>query len=327
LSVFVPPSAGASPTIKVGAAGTIGVRLVAMAGSTSPNPLARSYIVARLAPGAHLSRTVMIDDDSTSVEHVKLYVAAAKINHGQFVFAAGNTRNELTSWSSLSRDAVRLAPDSQVAETVTTRVPRDAQAGNDYAVLWAAVTTAPARGQGITMVSRVGVRMYVTVGPGGAAAPKFVLGTLRTTRGTSGQSVLNAQIHNSGASTLDLNGFLMLSKGPGGLDAGPFAAKLGVVLAPGSSEPISISLSPSFPRGPWRADLKITSGTLSRSTSEIITFPSNFAGRKLSQSRTLVMELTFILFALLVSASTSLVLVRRHQKLRVKPGRYPLPRT
>ena len=50
----------------------------------------------------------------------------------------------------------------------------------------------------------------------------------------------------------------MLTDGPDGLRAGPIAATLGTLLAPGASEPIAVQLGSELPRGPWRADLGIT---------------------------------------------------------------------
>ena len=67
----------------------------------------------------------------------------------------------------------------------------------------------------------------------------------------------------------------MLTDGPDGLRAGPIAATLGALLAPGASEPVAVQLGSELPRGPWRADLGITSGTLERSAVATITFPGN----------------------------------------------------
>jgi hypothetical protein len=303
----------ASSKVRVAGHGTIGIRLVAPAGVPSSNPLASSYIVARMAPGDTLARTVEIDDESTSSVTVSIYVAAATVVRGQFVYAAGNAGNDLTSWTSVANDAIFLAPRSKALDTVTVHVPTDAPAGNKYAVVWAAVSAAPPGGKGITLVSRVGVRMYVSVGSGGGAPSNFGLQTLVAERDPSGDSLLVTTIHNSGANTLSLDGYVMLTKGPGGLRAGPFVAKLGVVLAPGSSEPATVELAPNFPRGPWTATLKVSSGPLSRSESDTITFPARFATPKASGGRTLAIEVSLALIALLALMALWLTVLRRRR--------------
>jgi hypothetical protein len=314
IAVFTSSAALASSNERISGPGTVGIRLVAATGAPSNNPLANPYIVARMAPGDILTRTIEIDDDSKASIDVALYAEAAKVVNGHFVFAAGSTSNDLTSWTSVANDAIRLAPYSVSRDTVTTRVPSDAASGNLYAVIWAAVAAAPPGGNGITLVSRVGVRMYVAVGPGGGAPSNFGLGTLNAKLGSSGNSLIVTQVHNSGANTLDLNGFFQLSKGPGGLDAGPFLAKLGVVLAPGASEPISVALAPNFPLGPWKAVLKVSSGLLSRSTTRTITFPGRFASVTPSQSGPGVIQISLLLFALFAVAS--LVLMALHRSRR-----------
>jgi hypothetical protein len=70
-----------------------------------------------------------------------------------------------------------------------------------------------------------------------------------------------------------ISGTLILSKGPGGLTTGPFAVKLSTVRAPGISEPVSVQLNRELLRGPWQAELGLTSGLIHRSAEATITFP------------------------------------------------------
>jgi hypothetical protein len=60
-------------------------------------------------------------------------------------------------------------------------------------------------------------------------------------------------VHNTGGRALDMNGTLQLSAGPGGLNAGPFPANLGISLAIGATEPITIVLDRRVPDGPSSA--------------------------------------------------------------------------
>jgi hypothetical protein len=48
---------------------------------------------------------------------------------------------------------------------VTIRVPRDAAPGERYGVVWAETRAGPDSGDGITQVNRVGIRLYLSVGP------------------------------------------------------------------------------------------------------------------------------------------------------------------
>ena len=49
-------------------------------------------------------------------------------------------------------------------------VPVDASAGERYAVVWAEVSAPASAAGGVTLVNRVGVRVYLSVAPGGAVA-------------------------------------------------------------------------------------------------------------------------------------------------------------
>jgi hypothetical protein len=113
---------------------------------------------------------------------------------------------------------------------------------------------------------------------------------------------------------LALSGRLRLSNGPNGLRAGPFVASIGAVLLPGVSEPVTITLASSIPRGPWRADLQVSSGPLQRVASATISFPSRVGTREPSVFNRfrglLSIGGTLVLLAILVWA----VLARRRRR-------------
>jgi hypothetical protein len=316
--VVLPPSWAAAASHSAVKTGTIGIRLVPLTGESTNNPLSHSYIVDRSAPRTRLSRTVEIDNDTNSSVHLSVYVAGANVVHGNFTFAPGREANALSTWTSVSDGALRLAPHTEVFDTVTVRVPKDASSGEHYAVVWAALSASPSGRRGITLVSRVGVRMYVAVGPGGSAPSTFTLGALSATRSPSGELLLVAQVHNSSKNTLELSGHLMLSKGTDGLRAGPFPATLGTILSPGRSETLTVSLHSSFPRGPWSADVSVSDGSLSRSTIKTLTFPSRYS----TPGEDLMIPLIFILGSLVVAALLVVMFVRR----RLRLGSVPAPR-
>ncbi len=82
-----------------------------------------------------------------------------------------------------------------------------------------------------------------------------------------------ARVHNTGGRALDMNGSLKLLGGPGGLTAGPFPATLGISLAIGDTEPVTIALDKALPAGPWDARITLHSGLVVRSAHATLTFP------------------------------------------------------
>jgi hypothetical protein len=267
------PASSAVAAAPARAVGGIGVRLVAMPGDSRVGPLARSYIVQQVAPGTSLRRRVVISNTTRSTVVVAVYPAAASLHRGAFMFGAGHSPNELTGWTSVSRAVLRLSPGTGMYETVTIHVPRNASSGERYGVIWAAVSAPAPAGGGVTVVNRVGVRMYLSIGPGGAPPSNFAIGPMTAERSATGESIVVATIRNSGKRTLDIRGTLTLSNGPGGLRAGPFPVTLGAALGPSGSEPATIRLDGRLPRGPWRAQLRLTSGSIQRSATATITFP------------------------------------------------------
>jgi hypothetical protein len=165
LSVLAGVIVPASSALAAGSDG-IGILLADVLARSHDDPLARSYIVDRLAPGTSVTRRVEIVNSTRSPADVAVYPAAAGVRRGTFRFAPGHSRTELSSWTSVSRDVLRLQPGTRGFETVTIDVPQDASSGERYAVVWAEVSApAPATG-GVTLVNRVGIRMYLSIGPG-----------------------------------------------------------------------------------------------------------------------------------------------------------------
>jgi hypothetical protein len=303
-----------SPNRATAPSGSVGIRLIAVAHATPGDPLANSYIVDRLAPGTTLTRSVEVDNDTGATADVSVYPAAASIVRGSFVFARGHSGNDLSSWASVSHAELRVTPGSEVFDTITIRVPKGASAGPRYGVLWAEVSARPTAAGGVTLVNRVGVRMYLSVGPGGAPAPHFAIGSLSARRSETGGSLVASTVRNNGQTTLDLSGDLTLSHGPDGLRAGPIRATLGAVLAPGVSEPVTVGLTSGLPRGPWRVDLSLSSGSLQRSAIATLTFSPNHGAVRAAVTSgfpTSVVVISILLFLLLVAALGLLAFRRR----------------
>jgi hypothetical protein len=277
-------------------------------------PVNRSYIVDHIAPGAaSVRRRVEITNTTPSTVDVSVYPAAADLRRGAFVFAPGHSRDELASWTSVSRAVLRLSPGSKAFETVTINVPEEASSGTRYAVIWAEVSARAAAG-GVTLVNRVGIRVYLSIGSGGVPAANFAIGTLTARRSAAGGPLVVADIRNSGQRPLDISGSLTLDRGPGGTRTGPFPVTLAPGLAPGDTGLLSVRLDEQLPRGPWQARIRLRSGLIQRTAVATITFPGAVASPadvKVEQARRLNLMLPAILLALLAVAALGLQLSRR----------------
>jgi hypothetical protein len=254
-------------------AGSIGVQLLEIPHSASSDPRARLYIIDHLHPGTTIHRRIEISNTTASSLHIVIYCAAAIISQGAFVGAAARTPNELSTWTSVLPGAADVPSGGHAIATVTIAVPRDAPPGEQYGVVWAETRSPAPAAAGITRVSRVGIRLYLSVGPGGAPASRFTIESLTGRRSPDGQPEILARVHNTGGRALDMSGTLRLSDGPGGLSAGPFRANLGTTLAIGATEPIMIMLDRQIPDGPWHALVTLRSGLIERSARATINFP------------------------------------------------------
>jgi hypothetical protein len=209
----------------------------------------------------------------------EVYPAAAQVDNGTFGLAPGRTPNELSGWISVDSPKVELPPHSARRLLATIKVPKNASAGERYAVIWAQVSSAKDHSHNVAVVHRVGIRVYLDVGPGGEPASDFRIETLTPARTNRGAPEVVAQVRNTGKRALDMNGTLKLSDGPGSLRAGPFRATPGTTLAPGQSGSVTTVLGQSVPAGPWQAHLNLYSGTVKRSANAAITFPAAGSGR------------------------------------------------
>jgi hypothetical protein len=259
------------------AAGAIGLRLVDVPVSAGGDPRAQLYIVDHLAPGTVIERRIEVSNTTASTAHVVLYPAAATIEHGSFLGSAGDTPNDLSTWTSVLPGVSDVPAGGHLIATVTIAVPDDAAPGEQYGVVWAEVRSAPTVGGGVIEVNRVGIRLYLSVGPGGAPAADFTIDSLTAERSSDGQPIVLAAVHNTGGRALDMSGTLELASGPGGLSAGPFAATLGTTMAIGETELVRVALDTQIPAGPWDARITLRSGLLERSARATITFPATGA--------------------------------------------------
>lgn len=266
------PATGAFTTAQGATNGGIGIRLAEAPTSRRDDPRAHIYIIDHVKPGATIQRKIVVSNQAASPQNVSLYSAAADIRNGGFLPAPGQTANELSSWTKISKPSVSLPAGGSETLEATVSVPPKASAGERYAVVWAEVRSKATTG--INEVNRVGIRLYLSVGPGGEPPSDFTIDAVTANRLPDGQPVIYALVHNTGGRALDMSGSLRLSKGPGGLNAGPFTAKLGTTLGVKDTEPVTVLLDKALPAGPWNARIELTSGLNKRAAEATITFPA-----------------------------------------------------
>ncbi|MEU8160577.1 hypothetical protein [Micromonospora parva] len=237
------------------------------------DPRALRYIVDHLPPGTTIKRQLLIVNRTDQTRRVDVYPAAATVEGAAFRFGEGRAENELTSWVTLDERSVQLGPRGETRVRATVTVPPAASRGERYGVIWASTTSTPRAGGEISQVHRVGVRMYLDVGPGGEPASDFSIGEVRPARSPAGEPSLTVQVTNTGGRAIDLTGAVALADGPAGSRAGPFPVGQGVTLAPGASGQVIARFPAALPNGPWKAEVNLESGLVKRGVTAQITFP------------------------------------------------------
>jgi hypothetical protein len=251
----------------------LGIRLLEAPENRRDDPRALLYVVDRVAPGATFTRKLEVTNGDPTAMDVLLYAAPATIAGGNFTAGPRGEPGLIPQWVSVTPASVHLEPGSRATLVATFRVPAGAPAGEVYGAIMAERPAQPSRG--VSVALRAGVRVYLSVGPGGEPASDFTVDTLTAERDAGGRPRVVAQVHNTGGRALDMSGTLKLSQGPGGLSAGPFPASLGTTLGIGQTEPVTVLLDRALPDGPWLATLDLRSGLLRRRVQGTILFPSH----------------------------------------------------
>jgi hypothetical protein len=251
----------------------IGAKLLEGPADSLDNPRAHEYIIDHVAPGATISRRIGFSNGNSQPADLTFYAAASEIHDGAFVPGADHAANDLTSWTTFSPTSATVLPGHTLPVTVTITVPVVATRGERYAAALAEYASSPAAGGGVASVSRVGIRIYLSVGPGGEPTTAFSIDTMTARRDADGNPLVTAQVHNTGERAIDLAGDLELTNGPSSLSAGPFAVRTTSTLKPGDSGTVTVALDRELPRGPWDALITLTSGVTSESGTARLTFP------------------------------------------------------
>jgi hypothetical protein len=324
------------PAIRASAAGSptptssVGFRLVDAPTDRAQDPRARIYIVDHLAPGTIIHRRVEVSNGTAQPVHVRLYAGDATLEQGEFKAPGGPGSSDLAGWTSVSPPAVDVAAQGAVQATVTIAVPSSASSGERYGVVWAELPPSQGSG-GVSLVNLAGVRIYLSIGPGGEPPSSFVIQSLVARHDQQGQPVVAAHVSNTGGRALDLEGQASLSGGPGRLSAGPFDAK-NETLPIGQSADVLIPLGTAIPSGSWNVQVTLHSGLIQNTAEAVIEVPTPSAAAQAPVRARPVKSgpgpLILIAGVVLVG-TTSLGLAqafRRHRRPSLPPhGSRPLP--
>ncbi|MEA2550543.1 MAG: hypothetical protein QOE25_312 [Actinomycetota bacterium] len=260
--VIQPAEAGANGPPPSGA---LGIRLVQDGSSHTEDPRGVMYIVEGVAPATTVERQVEVSNTTTSTQRVSVYVAAATLTDESFQASADHTANTLTSWTTVSPELIDLDPGGTARASIAIAVPADAASGESHGVVWAEVRSG-SNGSGLALVSRVGVRIYLTVGTGDAASPDFTVDPPTTSRASNGGRTVRATVHNTGGVALEVQGTVELSSASTSLTAGPLPVSLATTLRAGGTQSVSVNIDRGVPAGEWDAQVTLHAGQIERSS-------------------------------------------------------------
>jgi hypothetical protein len=320
--------AGLGPTAQAGEApssdeGSLGIQLLDAPVAGRGDPRTSRYIVDHLAPGTLIRRNVLVVNKSDHPLDVEVYPAAATIDSGEFKFGEDRAASDLTSWTSVSKARLDLAPGQGVRVLVTIEVPPAASMGERYAVIWAAITSSPTPSGNVTQIHRVGVRVYLDVGPGGDPLPDFTIGEIIPVRDGEGDPSVDVHVANTGGRALDMTGWSTLHEGPGNTGAGPFDVVRGTTLAPGQDGTVAIRFPRTLPNGPWKIEITLTSGSVEHSVTARISFPDPEETGKPGTLLGVSWWVTVGAILLLLGLGALALLARRSRRSAARAGRTP----
>lgn len=237
-----------------------------------PTPRDARYLVAHLSPGASIERTVEVYNGDAAGTEIAVFGADATIRDGAFRPADGSD-DGIGDWITVDPPRVDLDHGERRNVTIRLTVPDDAAAGERYGLVIAEPAGAPTADGGVSTVTRIGMRVYLLVGPGAAPASDFRVDRLTARRTGAGVPVAEVGVENTGGRAIEVGGLVRFSDGPGGTSAGPFELDAPVTVAPGDAAVAAVTLPADLPSGPWSIRVDLTAGTVERSVEATLRFP------------------------------------------------------
>ncbi|MEV4825763.1 hypothetical protein [Micromonospora sp. NPDC049274] len=250
---------------------SISIRMLDIPASRVQDPRAQVYIVDHLTPGMTIKRRVEVRNTSDESQKIEFYSGGASIENNAFTVPDGRTGNELSGWIRLETARIELDPGERQPVVVEIAVPRKASEGERYAAIWAQVTSAKKGTGNVTQIHRVGIRVYLDIGPGGEPPTDFRIDGLAAEPGPREFPVVTARVTNTGRRAVDMTGTVTLSKAA--VRAGPFKVTNGVTILPGDTGQVRVEVDQALPAGTWDVRAQLASGTVERTATGTIVLP------------------------------------------------------
>lgn len=308
----------------------LGIRLIDVPADRADDPRANSYIVDHVLPGGAVERTIRVSNGTDDPIPVQMVAATASIDDGWLVDGA-NEPGSIATWMSTDPAEFTLAPHSVTDVRAMILVPGGTPPGERYAAFMA--EPPPVQTGSVGLVSRVGVRVYLSVG-GDEPETDFQIDTLIASRTKEGAPSVDVGILNTGGRAIDVAGELELEDASGSVKAGPFSTTLPKTLAPKSRDQVTVPLPESLAAGPWKVTATMRSGLTERVAEATITFPEpgedaepaesetiggtdedgNDISAELRGQRRVLLPLAALLILLAIAALWMLILWRRRDK-------------
>jgi hypothetical protein len=194
--VLLPPAAATQAVESEGCPPGIGIGLLQFPQERAEDPRAQSYVIDHVAPGATFRRQFQVCNGTAGSITAELYASAATVANGSFLPADGRAINDVSRSITVQPSSLTLPAGQAGVATAIFKVPRDAQVGEGYALIFAEVA-----GQGATVQakSRAGIRVYLDVGPGGEQPSDFTVDSLQAVRRDDGKPAVLARVTNTGS--------------------------------------------------------------------------------------------------------------------------------
>lgn len=247
----------------------VGIGLLEVPVERTDDPRANAYIIDHVIPGARIERRIEVSNGTDRPVPIRMVPAAARIDDG-WVIENEAPADSIVSWMSVSPSSFTLAPNSVTEVLAIIQVPGSATPGERYAAFVA--EPPPVQSGNVNLVSRVGVRVYLSVG-GDEPETDFTIDKLSASRTTDGEPSIDVGILNIGGRAIDVSGELMLRDATGTVTAGPFPTALPKTLAPQSRDQVTVPLPASLASGPWEVTATMRSGLTERVATATVTFP------------------------------------------------------
>lgn len=142
--------------------GGLGIRIIQIPVDVQENPLSSIYFVNHLRLSTTTNQKIEVTNSTDHPLNVAIYPGSATYLNGRFSAAQGATPNELTKWITITPEVQVIPANSSIQAAVRIRVPKDAEPGELFGVVWAS-TSSGVDEVGFVNVNRVGIRMYIQV--------------------------------------------------------------------------------------------------------------------------------------------------------------------